>query len=104
MATERQTGVKFDYFDKDFNHLPFEQGGPNSEKVLSKPSCMDEMVKLASILSQNIPHVRVDLYDIDGKIYFGELTFFDSSGMAKFEPETWDHIFGSWIKLPKKTI
>lgn len=103
MATERQTGVKFDYFDKDFNHLPFEQGGPNSSKVLAKPACMDKMLKIANILSQRIPHVRVDLYDIDGKIYFGELTFFDSSGMAKFKPQEWDYTFGNWIKLPEKT-
>lgn len=104
MATERRTAVKFDYFDKDFNHLPFEQGGPNSDKKLERPQCMDEMIKLANILSENIPHVRVDLYDIDGKIYFGELTLFDSSGMAEFKPKEWDYTFGSWIKLPEKTI
>lgn len=101
IATERQTGVKFDYFDKDFNHLPFEQGGPNSTKKLEKPQCTDEMWSIARKLAQGIPHVRVDLYYIDGKIYFGELTFFDSSGMAKFSPKEWDYTFGSWIKLPQ---
>ena len=102
IATERNstTGVCFDYFDMDFNHLPFEQGGPNSNKKIEKPHCMDNMAHIASVLSQGIPHIRVDLYNIDGRVYFGELTFFDSSGTASFKPEKWDYTFGSWITLP----
>lgn len=57
------------------------------------------MVRLASKLSKGIPHVRVDFYNVDGKIYFGELTFYHFSGIEKFEPEKYDHIFGSWIDL-----
>lgn len=102
MATERKTGVKFDYFDTDFNHLPFEQGGPNSNKKLERPACMDKMIELSRMLAQNIAHVRVDLYDVDGKIYFGELTFFDSSGLAEFYPEEWNYKFGSLLCLPQK--
>ena len=63
----------------------------------------EEMKKLAGKLSQGFPQVRVDLYDINGKIYFGELTFFDSSGGARFDPREWDEILGSWIELPEKT-
>lgn len=101
IATERQsaTGVCFDYFDMEFNHLPFEQGGPNSSKQLTKPTTMDAMVNIATQLSANIPHVRVDLYNVDEKIFFGELTFFDCSGMAEFTPREWNYTFGSWIDL-----
>lgn len=102
IASERLTGVKFDYFDMNFNHLPFEQGGPSSKKQHTRPKNMDKMVDISTKLSTDIPHVRVDLYDVDGKVYFGELTFFDSSGYAKFEPEEWDYKFGEWIELPKK--
>lgn len=104
IATDRNTNVHFDYYDMDFNHFPFEQGGPNATKPICKPLNMDVMKSLAEKLSQNIPHVRVDFYNVDGKIYFGELTFFDSSGFAQFNPEEWDYIFGSWINLPEKTI
>ena len=104
LATERhtKTGVCFDYFDKEFNHYPFEQGGPNSKRKINKPEYIDEMWQIANKLSEGIPHVRVDLYCIKGHIYFGELTFFDSSGFAKFKPQEWDYIFGSWIELPRK--
>mgnify|MGYP002516802147 CR=1 FL=1 len=102
IATERhsQTGVCFDYFDKEFNHLPFEQGGPNSKNVVNKPKLYEEMWNIADRLSEGLPHVRVDLYCIKGHIYFGELTFFDASGFAKFKPAEWDYKFGEWIKLP----
>ena len=58
------------------------------------------MLDLAARLSEGIPQVRVDLYNIDGAIYFGELTFFHWSGMVPFEPREWDYKFGDYIKLP----
>ena len=105
IATERHstTGVCFDYFDKDFNHYPFEQGGPNSKKEIKKPEYLENMWEIANKLSKSIPHVRVDLYCIRGHIYFGELTFFDSSGLAEFTPDEWNYKFGEWITLPEKT-
>lgn len=71
---------------------------------MEKPKGFEKMKELAAILSEGMPHVRVDFYNIDGDIYFGELTFFDSSGMAKFNPEEWNRIFGDWITLPEKII
>ena len=60
---------------------------------------------MAERLSQGIPHLRVDFYEANGKIYFGELTFTSGSGFTPFEPEEWDLRFGKWLKLPsKKTI
>lgn len=60
------------------------------------------MVILATTLSTGIPHVRVDFYDVNGKIYFGELTFYHLSGLEKFEPDEWDYKLGSWLELPDK--
>lgn len=105
VATDRgkQTEeTKFDFFDADFNHLPFTNGHPNSNKILNKPTGFEKMKELASILSKGFPHLRVDFYDINGRIYFGELTFFHWSGMVPFVPEEWDYKFGSWIELPNK--
>lgn len=93
--------VCFDYYDMDFNLLPFSQGGPNSGIINEKPENFDQMIAIASKISAGLPHARIDLYNLDGKIYFGEITFFDSSGFAQFTPKEWDYIFGDWIDLAK---
>ena len=104
VASERFSGHRtyFDYFDMDGNHLPFTQGGQNNPVIPTLPSTFEEMKKIAKKLSQGIPHVRIDLYSVDEKVYFGEFTFFDSSGFEKFTPKEWDGIFGSWVVLPSK--
>ena len=101
IATERQTEgeTKFDFFDSDFNHLNFTNGHPNAEKMPLKPQNFDLMKTLAAELSRGIPHVRVDFYEVNGEVYFGEMTFSHWSGMMPFDPEEWDYKFGNWIKL-----
>lgn len=94
--------TKFDFFDSDYNHLPFKNGHPNAEEIPQKPKHFEGMKVIASKLSQGIPQVRVDLYECNGKVYFGEMTFSHWSGLMPFDPEEWDYTFGSWIKLPKK--
>ncbi len=59
------------------------------------------MIELAEKLSKGIPEVRVDFYNVDGRIYFGEYTFFDSSGFSKLTPDEWDFKFGSMFDLNK---
>lgn len=104
VATERNipgVDVKFDFFDPDYNHLPIKQGHENAAVTPGKPACFEEMKSIAATLSQGFPHVRVDLYEVDGKVYFGEMTFSHHGGWTKFEPEEWDYTFGQWLKLPK---
>ncbi|MBQ8320985.1 MAG: glycosyl transferase [Clostridia bacterium] len=104
IASERQKEneeTKFDFFDAEYNHLPVRNGHPNAEVPPEKPENFEKMKKLAEKLSEGIPHLRVDFYEVDGKIYFGELTFSHWSGMVPFEPEEWDKTFGDWIELPK---
>lgn len=101
VATDRGINdVKFDFFDADFKHLPFKQGHPWATKEIKKPAGFEKMKEIAAILSKGFPHVRVDLYDINGHIYFGELTFFHFSGNVPFIPNEWDEKIGSWLKLP----
>lgn len=104
MATDRGSDAetKFDFFDRDFNHLNFTNGHPNSDKELKKPDKFNEMIELAEKISEGFPHERVDLYNINGKLYFGEITFFHWSGLKPFKPEKWDKIFGDWFKLPER--
>lgn len=102
IATDRGIDdVKFDFFDTEFNHLPFVQGHPWATKEIIKPTGFEKMIELAEKLSKGYPHVRVDLYDINGRIYFGELTFFHFSGNVPFEPQEWDYKIGQWLQLPK---
>lgn len=107
IATERNNPAgetKFDFFDDQFNHLPFINGHPNAAIPPEKPQMFEKMKELAGVLSKEIPHVRVDFYEVNGKIYFGELTFSHWSGMMPFEPEEWDYRFGEWIKIPERIL
>ena len=101
VATDRSIGdVKFDFFDAEFKHLPFKQGHPWSDKILQKPKGFEEMIEISEKLSKGFPHLRVDLYNINGNIYFGELTFFHFSGNVPFVPQEWDYKIGEWLDLP----
>lgn len=107
IATDRGSEAeetKFDFFDADFNHLPFTNGHPNATKPIVQPKGFEKMKELAAKLSKGHSHLRVDLYDINGKIYFGELTFFHWSGMTPFVPVEWDYKLGEMIKLPIREV
>jgi len=102
VATDRQNKgeeTKFDFFDLDWNHIPVVNGHPNNPQRPQCPENFEEMIRIAKELSAKIPHVRVDLYNINGKIYFGELTFFHWSGMVAYEPIEWDYKFGEYIRI-----
>lgn len=105
IATDRSKGdhaTRFDFFDTDFNHLPFTNGHPNADIQPQKPKTFEKMKELAAELSKGIPHVRIDFYEVNGRIFFGEMTFFHWSGMVPFEPKEWDYKFGEWLRLPKR--
>lgn len=96
----KETETTFDFFDMDFNHLPFTNGHPNAVGSIDVPKGFEKMKELATKLSQGLREVRVDFYDVNGQIYFGEFTFFHWGGMQPFVPVEWDYTFGDWIKLP----
>lgn len=92
--------TRADYFDRDFNWLDFTWGYSHAEVHPKKPEQFEKMVAIVEKLAKGLPHIRVDLYDCNGKIYFGELTFFDGSGFDKIEPLEWDYKIGKLLKLP----
>ncbi len=104
VATDRQrlgTETKFDFFDMDFGHLDIQNGHPNRDVPPEKPQCFEEMKAFAGVLSAGVPQLRVDFYEVEGHVYFGEMTFYHYGGMMAFQPEAWDKIFGEWIRLPQ---
>lgn len=94
-------GLKVTFFDKDWNVLPFERHYPKSRKTIRKPENYDKMIAFSEKLSKDIPFVRTDFYEINGNLYFGELTFFPGSGFEEFTPESADEELGDWIRLPE---
>lgn len=101
---DRNTKETVDFFDKEWQHQSFQEpkNYPFSSKTIQAPSQHSKMLELASKLSKGHPFLRVDFYEVNGKVYFGELTFFPTSGFGGFNPEKWNNKFGSWIQLPEK--
>lgn len=103
VASDRiKNATKFDYYDLEFNHLNIVQKYPNAEAPLRKPITFEKMIEFSKVLSEDFPHVRVDFYEVDGHLYFGELTFYHFSGFMPFKPSKWDEIMGSWLTLPQQ--
>lgn len=93
-----------DFYDVHWNRTNYAQPGvPRAEEALSRPQCLEQMLDLTKKLAANIPHVRIDWYCIDNKLYFGEITFFDGSGWYPFVGNQ-DQEIGQWIVLPEKTV
>lgn len=91
-------------YDMDFNLLPVWETRPNASYDVPKPENFERMVEIARTLSKPFPHCRVDLYNVDGKIYFGEITFYHGGGCNKIEPEEWDLKMGTWIDINSPKI
>lgn len=98
---DRFTNHKANYYDLNMKLLPFgeEDYAPDPKHIEKKPINFDEMIMLAQNLASDIPFVRVDFYNVHGKIYFGELTFFPASGLGRFTDEKWDVKLGNMIEL-----
>ena len=106
IATDRQKSdapTCFDFFDENYKHMDVRSGHPNAKVLPEKPENFDKMKQLAETLSAGIKHVRVDFYEVNGKVYFGEMTLFHHSGLVPFDPPEWDEVFGSWFELPQKS-
>lgn len=99
---ERNSGGTIDFFDQEWNHMEFTglQKLPNSKQIIPKPYKHKEMLNIASKLSKPFPFVRVDLYYVNNKVYFGELTFFPRSGFGQFHPLKWNEEIGNLLELP----
>ncbi len=91
-----------DFYTTDWIRTDIEQTcEPMAVEAIPAPIPLKKILELSRLLSKNFIHIRVDWYVEKEKIYFGELTFFDGSGFAKFEDEKWDEMMGDWIRLPE---
>ena len=98
---ENHATASMSFFDMDFNLTDCKRKDYKClSNILPKPKNFELMKKFSSILSKNIPHLRVDFYEVDEKLYFGELTFSTCAGMIPFESDEWNEKLGSFIELP----
>ena len=97
----REKEMTIDFFDMNWNHMPFHEPKkfPFAKKMPTRPQNYAMMQELASALSTGQPFLRVDFYEVNSKVYFGELTFFPTSGFGGFDPVEWDEIMGSHIQI-----
>lgn len=96
--------TRADYFDDSYSPLPIHHAYKHSTVLPEKPSQFEKMKELAGKLSEGFPHMRVDLYEVNGRVYFGELTPYNAGGLLGFEPEEWEKRMGQWIELPSEKI
>lgn len=100
-CTGREAGdLRVDFFDMEWNHLPFQRHYPCSSTSIEKPIFFEEMVEASLRLAKDLPFVRVDFYENDRNFYFGEMTLYPGSGFEEFSPEIWDYKLGDLLILP----
>jgi len=90
------------YYDLEWNILNLTTGYKLLDKGIEKSDNFNEMISICKALSSGLPFVRIDLYRIDGIIYFGEFTLTPYAGFYPFNPPEWNKIFGDWLILPEK--
>lgn len=99
-ATAKISFVNMDWTKMEMHRSDFEE----FKELPKKPEAFDKMVELAKILSEKFPFVRTDFYENNGKVYFGEMTFYPGGGLTAFSPEEWDRHLGDWIDLTKQRL
>lgn len=103
VCSERFTkdGLKEDFYDEAWNHLNVQRPAHgNAVLPIERPKQYELMKELAAKLSEKMPFARIDFYEINDKVYFGEITFYPASSFEGFKPEKWDLKLGEWVKLP----
>ncbi|MBO7303955.1 MAG: carbonic anhydrase [Clostridia bacterium] len=99
--TDRYIGHKRNFYDTEWNDFKVTSDAPACDREIQKPENLEEMLEVARTLSSDFPFVRVDLYNVGGKIYFGELTFYPWSGYVQYYPDNFDFDLGEYFVLPE---
>lgn len=104
VISNRATDECIDFYDMKWNRLVGLVGLTpdvhNGEQEIALPHSFDDMLRCACVLSAEIPFSRIDFYDIKGRAFWGEITFFPASGFGSFQPDEWNYKIGEWLHLP----
>jgi hypothetical protein len=101
--TDREHAHKRAIFDRNWRRLPVELQFPQERREIPRPRSLSAMVEAAETLSRGFDFVRVDLYEVEGRPLFGEMTFYPGSGLDRFRPAQYDRLFGSrWLEARRQ--
>ena len=94
-------GLRMTFYDPEWKRFDFTRGSDRTfYPSVEKPAQLDRIIEIGQVLAKEYPLVRMDFYIAHDHVYFGEYTFYPSSGFMKFYPDSWDHVFGDWVELP----
>lgn len=99
VCSNRQKALNVTFFDLEWKQMPFERHYPASTVPLEKPINYNRMIEISEIITKKMRFARIDFFEVKGKLYIGEITFFPGCGFEEFTPREWDYTLGSWIKL-----
>ena len=99
LSRDKAEEPKTDFFDMNYQHLDMRMRDQNDSVIPEKPKKFEEMKVIATELSKDIPHVRVDFYMVGDRLYVGEMTFVHCGGFVQITPEMWEDVMGDWIEL-----
>lgn len=103
LDTDRYTDHHRTGFDLKWNKLPVTLGPHETIEAFPKPKNLEKMISLAEELSKGFAHVRVDFYEVDNKLYFGEMTFTPATGSERYSPRSFEREVGDLLTLPPKS-
>jgi hypothetical protein len=101
LDVNRHVKHKRNFYNTNWNFINVSSDHPNLGDCVPRPEGLDEMLRVANILAKDFPCIRVDLYWVNGKVYFGELTFYPWTGYVQFDPDDFDYELGKQFKLPE---
>ncbi len=104
IITDRSNGGQKDFYDMDFSHVDITAVYPQATHTPTRPGSFETMKAFAAKLSQDFPFIRIDFFEINGTLHFGEFTFYDDGGFWPKQPEEWEYRMGSWIDLDSQKI
>lgn len=103
VCSNRETaeGLCVNFYDLNWNEMPFERHYPRNKEKIKKPRNYEKMLFLAEKLSVGLKFARIDFYEVDDKIYFGEITLYPGNGFEEFSPDEYDTYIGEWLDISK---
>lgn len=98
-----EDGLHEDFYTIDWEKMPVKRPEAPTTEEIKKPLNLQRMLEISKQISAGYPFMRTDFYEINGKLYFGEITLYPASGWDEFEPDEYDMIFGNMLTLPEIT-